>query len=338
MTLDNKSLEWLLEEDTTLPSARYLALRDLFDRPATDPELAAAAESIMRTGPVPAILRAQSPEGNWAKPGTGYSPKYRGTLWSVLILAELGAAPDEPRIRKACEYVLDHAIASNDAFSCNAKPVPSGAILCLNGNLLFAMIRLGLWDDLRVRAVAEWLAGAILGEGLVHYYESGTSGAGFACGINLKQPCGWGANKALRGLLAIPQQDRTSEITRALDAGAGFLLSRNPAEADYPYIKRVSSTWFKLGFPLSYWSDVLETAANLVDLGLGVDPRVQPALDWVESKRDLEGRWKLENSLNGKMWTDIERRGKPSKMVSLRVLRTLKRAGRLAMPPRPIVP
>lgn len=326
-------LAWLLEDDPTLPSARYLALRDLLDRPASDAELGVAAESVMRSGPVPAILEAQAPEGHWAKPGTGYSPKYRGTLWSVLILAELGASPEEPRIRKACEYVLDHAISTNGAFSCNARPVPSGAILCLNGNLLFAMVRLGFWGDERVRSVADWLAGAILGENRVPYYDSGTSGPGFACGVNLKQPCGWGANKALRGLLAIPQQDRTPEVARALDKGADFLLSRNPAEADYPSTERVSTTWFKLGFPLSYWSDVLETATNLAALGLGADPRVQPALDWVVSKRAPDGRWKLENSLNGKMWTDIEQRGKPSKMVSLRALRALKAAGRLTMPP-----
>src|SRR5690606_38970491 len=95
--------------------------------------------------------------------------------------------------------------------------------------------------------------------------------------------------------------------------------------ADYPYTERVSPYWFKFGFPLSYWSDVLETAAVLAELGYGGDARLAPAIDLILSKQDAQGRWKLENSLNRKMWIDIEQRGKPSKWVTLRALRVLKR-------------
>ena len=111
-------------------------------------------------------------------------------------------------------------------------------------------------------------------------------------------------------------------------ARVGRVASRDPAVADYPYTGRVSPTWFKLGFPLSYWSDVLETAAVLVQAGFGTDPRVVPVLSLIIGKQDAHGRWRLENSLNGKMWVDIERRGKPSKWVTLRVLRVLQQADR----------
>jgi hypothetical protein len=120
---------------------------------------------------------------------------------------------------------------------------------------------------------------------------------------------------------------QSSLVERALEVGAEFLLSRDPPVADYPYTGRVSSTWFKLGFPLSYWSDVLETVSNLVELGYGKDPRLSSGLDWIVGKQDDNGRWKLENSLNGKMWVDIEAKGKPSKWVTLRALRVLKGAG-----------
>ena len=123
-------------------------------------------------------------------------------------------------------------------------------------------------------------------------------------------------------------EDRTEMVQRAIDAGVEFLLSRDPAVADYPYTGRVSPTWFKLGFPLSYWSDVLETAAVLVQAGFGTDPRVVPVLSLIIGKQEAHGRWRLENSLNGKMWVGIERRGKPSKWVTLRVLRVLQQADR----------
>jgi hypothetical protein len=320
-------IHWLLEEDQDNPSVRYYALRDLLELPESDAEVLAARSAIFRSGPVPVILAAQEPSGAWVKAGSGYSPKYRATVWSLLILAELGADPQEPRIRKGCEYLLEHSLASNGAFSAYQGLTPSGAIHCLNGNLLFALERLGFGNDPRLQTVIDWLARAILGEEPVRFYASGTSGPNFACGINLGQPCGWGANKAIRGLLEVPEEARSPLVERALQAGADFLLSRNPAEADYPYTGRVSSTWFKLGFPLSYWSDVLETVANLVDLGFGADPRLQLALEWILAKQDDQGRWKLGNSLNGKMWVDIEAKGKPSKWITLRALWVLKRAG-----------
>jgi hypothetical protein len=320
-------IHWLLEKDTENPSVRYFALRDLLGLPELNPEVTEAHAAIMGSGPVPVILAAQEPSGTWVKPGSGYSPKYRATVWSLLILAELGADPHEPRVRKGCEYLLEHSMASNGAFSPYQGLTPSGAIHCLNGNLLFALQRLGFGNDARLQTVIDWLARAILGEQPIQFYASGTNGPNFACGINLGQPCGWGANKAIRGLLEVPREKHTPLIERALEAGADFLLSRDPVLADYPYTKRVSSTWFKLGFPLSYWSDVLETVANLVDLGYGGDTRLKPALEWIIAKQDAQGRWKLGNSLNGKMWVDIEARGKPSKWVTLRALRVLKKIG-----------
>ena len=324
--LNDDPIPWLLEPDPDNPSVRYFALRELLAQPEDDPEVQAARAAIMTTGPAPVILDAQYPDGYWVKPGGGYSPKYRSTVWQIIFLAELGANPSDERVRRGCEYVLSHSIASNGAFSVLQKPVPSGAIPCLNGNLLYALPRLGYADDPRVQTALDWLARAITGEGDFRYLKSGTSGPCFACSANGRQPCGWGANKAMRALIAVPVERRTPAVQRALQVGAEFLLSRDPAVADYPYTQRVSSTWLKFGFPLTYWSDVLETTEVLVELGYGDDPRLANALQLVLSKQDAQGRWKLENALSGKMWADIEQKGKPSKWVTLRALRVLKHA------------
>jgi hypothetical protein len=323
--LNDDPTPWLLEPDPDNPGVRYFALRDLLDQPEQDPEVQAARAAIMTTGPVPAILDAQYPDGYWVKPGGGYSPKYRSTVWQIIFLAELGADPSDERVRRGCEYLLDHSIASNGAFSVNQKPVPSGCIHCLNGNLIHALNRLGYADDPRVQAALDWQARAITGAGSFRYLKSGVPGPGFSCSANLGQPCGWGANKAMRALLSVPPEARTPTVQRAIEAGVEFLFSRDPAVADYPYTERVSSTWFKFGFPLTYWSDVLETVAVLAELGYGGDPRLAHALQLVLSKQDDQGRWKLENALTGKMWVDVEQKGQPSKWVTLRALRVLKR-------------
>ncbi len=325
-----KPLNWLLEKDQDNPSVRYFALRDVLGLSESDDRVRVARSSIMKSGPVPIILDAQEPSGAWVKHGSGYSPKYRGTAWSLLFLSKLGADPDETRIRKGCEYYLDHSLASNGAFSVYQKPVPSGAVHCLNGNMIFALQRLGYGEDPRVRAARDWLARSIMGEQPITYHASAVAAPGFACGVNEGQPCAWGSNKAIRALLDVPKEARTPLVERALEHGADLLLSHDPVVADYPYTGRVSSTWFKLGFPLSYWSDVLETVSNLTGLGYGNDPRLSRALEWTVGKQDDNGRWKLENSLNGKLWTDIEAKGKPSKWVTLRALRVLRGAGQYA--------
>lgn len=152
---------------------------------------------------------------------------------------------------------------------------------CLNGNLLHALIRQGYLDDPRVRQALLWQVSSITGEPPMEYYQSGTSGPEFACEINQKQSCGWGALKAMKALLAVPIEERTLDMEYAIKRGGQFLLRHDVAKANFPYADKISSAWFKLGFPLSYWSDVLETLSVLVTLGYGSDSRLEDAYHWL---------------------------------------------------------
>ena len=125
MKIKDELLDWLLEPDEENPDVRYFAQHDLLGKPDQDQELIQAKAEIMSSGPVLAILENQSPEGFWVRPGGGYTPSYRGTIWQIMFLAWLGADPTDERVRKGCEYVLEHSIASTGAFSMNRKPIPS---------------------------------------------------------------------------------------------------------------------------------------------------------------------------------------------------------------------
>lgn len=113
-------LPWLLDEAD--PAVRHLALRDLLGRPDDDPELLDARRAALTVGPVAAILDAQHPDGYWSRPGSGYQPKYTGTVWQVVFLEQLGADGTDPRIRAACDYVLRHAQASTGAHRWWTRP------------------------------------------------------------------------------------------------------------------------------------------------------------------------------------------------------------------------
>lgn len=318
-------LHWLLEKEN--PSVRYFTLKHLLDQPADAADVLSARRAIMRSEPVRAILAAQDAEGYWAKPLHCYSPKYQGTVWQILFLAELGTDPRNRQVRRGGKYVLTHAQASTGGISAAARAAPSAAIHCLSGNMVWALIALGFGEDERVARAVDWLTGAITGDDFDWFYASGTSGPGFRCAANLGQPCAWGAVKALRALAALPLALKSAKVIKAIAATAEFLFGHNVAQADYPYTERVSGEWFKFGFPLSYTSDVLELSLALVEAGYARDPRLTPALELIQSKRNAAGQWVLQHSLNGKMWADIEQKGQPSKWVTLRALRVLKMAG-----------
>src|SRR3990170_8007149 len=105
--LRGDSLSCLLETDS--PGVRYLALRDLLGLPAEAVELKSARKAARKRGPIAEILARMNEQGYWVKPGTGYSPKYKSTVWQLIFLAQLGADGAHPGVRKGCDYVLAHS-------------------------------------------------------------------------------------------------------------------------------------------------------------------------------------------------------------------------------------
>jgi hypothetical protein len=198
---------------------------------------------------------------------------------------------------------------------------------CLNGNLVRALVGFGWLDDARVGRAIDWQAGAITGEGEPRFYRSSVPGPGFRCGANEGQPCAWGATKAVLGLARIPPARRTPSVARALGAGVDFLLSRDPADADYPMgwgNTRPNGSWFKLGFPSGYVTDILQVLEALCEAGAGGDPRLDRAIDWLLAQQDEQGRWANRYAYAGKMTVDIDVPGRPSRWVTLRACRVLK--------------
>ncbi|MEW6577985.1 MAG: nitrogen fixation protein NifH [Chloroflexota bacterium] len=323
---------WLLEPDA--PGVRYLALRDLLDRPPEDPELRVAQAEAHAQGPIATILAAMNEAGCWVEPGPGYNPKYRSTVWAIILLAQLGASARlDERIARGCAYLLDHALTAGGQFTTNGAP--SGTADCLQGNLCAALLDLG-YDDPRLEVAFDWMARSVTGEGIapaadrgatVRYY-AGKCGPGFACGANNKLPCAWGAVKVMLAFGRLHAQRRTPAIEQAIEQGADFLLGTDPARAEYPtgYSDKPSGNWWKFGFPVFYVTDLLQNVEALVRLRYQNDPRLADALALIRAKQDAQGRWALDYDYSGKTWADFGGKKQPNKWVTLRALRVLKEA------------
>lgn len=331
--LKGDALPWLLESDS--PGVRYLALRDLAELPPNDPELLTARKIAHQQGPIATILAGMDTAGYWAEPGPGYNPKYRSSVWSVIMLAQLGASVGEDtRIPQACAYLLDHALTQGGHFT--ASGTPSGTADCLQGNLCWAFVELG-YNDPRLEKAFDWMARSVTGEGVapvtdkqaeVRYY-AGKCGPTFACGANNKLSCAWGGVKVMLALGKWLPERRTPIIEHAIEQGVHFLLSVDPAEATYPtgYSDKPSQNWWKFGFPVFYVTDLLQLVEALVVLGYGDDPRLSRALAVIREKQDGDGRWVLDYDYTGKSWVDFGTKKQPNKWVTLRALRVLKAVG-----------
>ncbi len=329
--LNGDPVAWLLSEPS--PGVKYLALRNLLERPADDPELIAARREAHTKGPIATVLSKMSESGYWVKSGPGYSCKYRSTVWSLLLLAQLGAAVQEDeRISLACGYLLDHALTEAGQFSHTGPP--SGTIDCLQGNLCWALIELG-YDDPRLDKAFEWMARSVTGEGVaaqgdqdapLHYYAH-KCGPNFLCGYNGGLPCAWGAVKVMLAFARLPKGKRTPLIERAMQCGIDFFFSVDPATAAYPTRTGAppSRIWWKFHFPVFYVCDMLQMLEFMTMLGYGRDPRLAGTLTIVREKQDEHGRWPLEHEY--KTWVDFGPKGRPNAWVTLRALRVLKSIG-----------
>lgn len=321
MSFSHPALPWLLEEEN--PGVRYLALRDLVGLKQGDPELVKAQKQAYASGPIGYVFKYMKHDGYWVKPGAGYGPKYKSTVWSLILLSQLGASVnDDERIGLACTYYLDHAFSTDNSIS--YKGAPSGTIACLQGNMSAALTILGSEDE-RLERTYAWMAKSVIGRNMKYYaYMCGPC---FACGANGKKPCAWGAVKVMLAFGNLPAERRTPIILEAIKIGAEFLLGIDPVEAVYPTRENTkpNRSWWKFGFPVFYVTDVLQIVEALVLLGYGDDVRLRKAIDYIQQKQDAQGRWALEYDYTGKSWGNYGEKGKPNKWVTCRVLKAIGR-------------
>ncbi|HSW01803.1 MAG TPA: hypothetical protein VLI39_16660 [Sedimentisphaerales bacterium] len=320
-------LAWLLEPGD--PSIRYLTLVELLGRSKKDSPVRRARRAIMETGPVPKILAKQRGGAYWERPEEFYCGKiYRGTVWTLILLAELHADGDDPRIHNACEFLLDWSQdrasggfayrGSHDAGGEHDRVLP-----CLTGNMVWALARFGYAGDPRWKQGVEWIT-------KYQRFDDGAPRAPKGWPFSTRKPC-WGRHtchmgvvKAIKALAEIPANRRTKAVKETIEDGVEYLLSHHIHKRSHDLSQVSRPQWLKLGFPWLWDSDILEILEILTCLGCR-DKRMAEAVEVVEAKRRPQGYWLLEDDYFGRLQVDIEKRGRPSKWVTLTALRVMKR-------------
>lgn len=320
MAIPSDLRSWLVGSDAD-PSVRAFVRAELLDRPSDDPELIADRAQIGRDGWVARFLALQLAEGQWDNPGTTFSdlylPKYIASNWRLIMLGELGATRALPGVARGVELWLSRTAPPEDSMG------GAGSEVCFTGNAVRTAHALGFGDDRRVGAATEWLIGAQKEDGGWHCFPS-----------EVGTIDGW---EAMAAFAALAPSARSAAMRRAIERGAAFYLERhlwNEGTTRY-------APWTRLHYPVHYYYDYLVGLEFLTALGYADDERLRPALAHLESARDDAGRWRNE-ALHPDVGPDsdysvrtpyysvaIEPLGQPSRWITARALRVLRRAGRL---------
>lgn len=313
-TKPNRSvIQWLLDSD---PSIRWQVMRDLIGAPQE--EVAAERARVATEGWGAQLLALQGADGSWA--GEAWNHGWDSTMHVLSLLREMGLDPASDQARRAVGLVRDRVrwkgwdwdgtwqgwdFVGNSFFAGEVEP-------CINGQVAASGAYFGQFGKDMQRIIDRLLAEQLPDGGWNCEAENGSTRSSFNTTICV-----------LEALLEYELAGGSAEVTEARLRGQEYLLERR-------LLRRLTTgevvdpAWTRFSFPTWWHYDVLRGLEYLRRAGATPDERVAEAIELVESKRDGEGRWPLENQHPGTMPLELgESEGMPSRWNTLRALRVL---------------
>jgi hypothetical protein len=303
------TIDWLLDSD---PAVRWQAMRDLTD--ASPAAIAAERARIPHEGIGAKILACQAPDGSWRRAG---APVWLPTLFTLQLLRATGVDRAEPAVELAVAR-LEAGLRWNSHGGWELRPAESGGNPffegevepCINGGAL----ALGAYFGRPTESLARRLVGEQLEDGGWNCEAPNSSCSSFHTTICV-----------LEGLLEYERSVGSApEIGAARRRGEEYLLKRS-------LFRRLSTgqvanpAFLKFAYPPRYHYDVLRALDYLRAAGVQPDGRVADALRVVESRRQGDGRWLLDDAHDEALaFPFSESVGEPSRWNTVRALRVLR--------------
>jgi hypothetical protein len=323
-------VEWLLDSD---PAIRWQVMRDLTDAP--EDAVAAERARVASEGWGARLLALQRQDGQWDagvptftstaaanwwnsmppdRKGTLF-PEWTSTTWSLMLLQAFGLDPASAGARHAVRLVREHCRWEHDG-----EPFFAGEVEpCINGRA----VAIGAYFGEDVEPIVTRLLGEQMSDGGWNCdQEIGSTRGSFHTTIDVLE----GLLEYERAVGSVP------EVTAARLRGQEYFLERRMRRRlstgeviDQDRKTERPAAWTQFSYPTYWHYDVLRGLDYLRAAGAIPDERVAEAVDLVESKRDADGRWPLENPHPGRLHFAMdEGEGKPSRWNTLRAMRVLR--------------
>jgi hypothetical protein len=224
-----------------------------------------------------------------------YSPNFKSTLWTLILLADIKAPTDLPQVKPSIRLIYGHFYdPENGIFGFPNRsyfPIP-----CLNGNMLYLHHYFEVpQSETLDRTIWFFAAYQRFDDGdfkttKASPYCSNTSCYG-------KHTCYWGVIKLLKGISFIPKTQRSGEAQRLIENCIEFVLHHEVCFSSHHSDRLLHRDIGKLTFPSFYKSDFLEILWLLAREEVQ-DRRMSRSLELLRSKMKDGGFWELEKSMN----------------------------------------
>jgi hypothetical protein len=311
-------VEWLLGSD---PAIRWQAMRDLTD--ASLSSVAVERARVVREGLGSAILACQESDGAWRREG---APDWLTTLFTLQLLRSSGASATDAAVEEALSHLESNLRwdctpgnwdlrpvkqSGNPFFEGEEEPCINGGVLALGGyfghpneklarRLLSEQLPDGGWNcDAPESQRSSFHTTICVLEGLLEYERAITAPS-------------------------TESQSHANEIAAARRRAEEYLLDRSLFRRKSTG-EIANAEFLELAFPPRYHYDILRALDYFRAAGAKPDPRMSEAVQLVESKRQRDGSWLLENSYDEALALPLsETIGQPSRWNTLRALRVVR--------------
>jgi hypothetical protein len=299
------TISWLLEGD---PSIRWQVMRDLLGE--SYPTYEQEREKVAAQGWGAQLLARQAVDGNWG--GGIYSPKWKSTTYTLLLLRQLGLSPGNEQALRGCEKFFFRGMETDGGL--NLFKSFRHSETCVNGMIL-ALLSYFRYPDERIHRIVDFLLRDQMPDGGWNCERiKGATHASFHTTISV-----------LEGLTeygsTYPQV--SAALSPALDAGREFLLQHRLYQS-HRTGQPADPAMTHMHFPPRWHHDFLRALDYFQGVHAPFDERIQDALGLLKSKQGKDGRWVLNTPWAGVVYFQMEEAGKPSRWNTLRALRVLK--------------
>lgn len=305
--MDGDALAWLMASEA--PAVRYRTLCELLEHGPDDPDRQTARSSIASHPPIANLLAAQKAAGYWFNQDY-YLPKHTGTVWVLMVLADLGLTAENEHVRRACEYLF--RFQRDDGSFCRRRRVAGRGLVwddqsgpCTHARIVRFLVQFGYANDPRTRAAGQWMLEAQRDDGMWHCNPSGR----------------YGCLRATLDVLRAAVLLQVVSLETAIQRGAAALseLLMRPSLSLY----HVGDKWAVLAYPY-FGISLISALEVLAECGYTVaHPKVAAAAAYLVSRQSPDGTWPLDQSpyrpplYPGKV-------GEPNEWLTLDALRTLR--------------
>ena len=224
-----------------------------------------------------------------------YSPNFKSTLWTLLLLADLQAPLAIPQvnvsIRLICDHFYDPAHGVFRLPGMSHFPIP-----CLNGNMIYLQHYFGAPNpEALEKTIAFFADYQRFDDGDYKTPDAYPYAANGSCYGS--HTCFWGVTKLLKGISFIPREERSSEAQQLIEKCIDYVLQHEVCFSSRHGEKLLNRDIGILKFPNFYKSDFLEILWLLAREGVH-DRRMRRALELLRSKMKAGGTWELEKAMN----------------------------------------